>query len=99
MATPRKTTARPRPAAQSRAADLPPLAVDYFDGRRDVVQVTQRELAEFEREHGDVTEAWRATPHSVARFLAHAALEREGRTALDLDGWDRTVRTVADAEG
>lgn len=77
--------------------DMPPMAVDYFDGRREVVTVTQRELAVVEREVGDLAAAFAATPHDTARRLAHAALHREGRTALDLDAWDETVRSVLDA--
>lgn len=92
---PKKATAPRR--TNPPATEMPPVQVEYFDGRREVVTVTQRELAVVEREVGDLSAAFAATPHDTARRLAHAALAREGRTALDLDGWDETVRSVMDA--
>lgn len=93
---PKKAAAPPRTRPR-RQTDMPPVRVEYFDGRSEVVTVTQRELAFVEREVGDLSAAFAATPHDTARRLAHAALSREGRTALDLDEWDETVRSVLDA--
>ena len=59
--------------------------------------MTQRELAEVEREVGSLPAAFASAPHDTARRLVHAALFREGRTALDLDDWDRSVRAVYDS--
>lgn len=92
------TRAKTSPQTSPQTSELPAMVVHYFDGRTEPVQATQRELALFEREHGDLAAAFTATPHATVRFLAHAVLVREGRTALDLDDWDPTVRAVLDAE-
>ena len=47
-----KRTHRPRPASQA-PTDMPPMRVEYFDGRTEQVTATQRELGLFERERGD----------------------------------------------
>lgn len=93
---PKKATS-PRRAATPPKTEMPPMRVDYFDGRSEVVTVTQRELAFVEREVGDLSAAFAAVPHDTCRRLAHAALAREGRTALGLEEWDETVRSVIDA--
>ena len=79
------------------------LTVTYEDGKTEDVTAGQRDLAEFELQPFGCSsfDAFATRPVVYVRYIAYAALKRQGRLSkrgMPYDAWGELVETVAFAD-